>query len=143
MKNQTSKLTEQERALLDEYIFYLFIHKVYSTDNPIDASKFIDSLCAITKCNKHLINTAVSDVLSGIRECKPRKCVYIYLLGKCMSVRKVCAFLGISMTTYYDALHDVKEIYLLPKPFWDEITHTEVVKLLTQLSDILPLRRCY
>ena len=142
MKVKKEKLTKEEAVLLDEYTFYIFISKLYNADNPVKSQQLMEGLCEVAGCNKMLINTAVSDILSGAREYKPRKAVYILLLSRVMSVRDVCRYLHISMTTYYKMLREVENIYGIPQSQFDETTYTEVKKFLDYMGNLMPIRGC-
>ena len=126
MKTKKEKLTKEEAILLDEYTFYVFISKLYNADNPVKSQQLMEGLCEVSGCNKMLINTAISDILSGAREYKPKKAIYI---------------LHISMTTYYKMLREVENIYGIPQTHFDETTYTEVKKFLDYMGNLLPIRR--
>lgn len=141
MKTKKEKLTKEEAILLDEYTFYVFISKLYNADNPVKSQQLMEGLCEVSGCNKMLINTAISDILSGAREYKPKKAIYILLLSRVMSVRNICRYLHISMTTYYKMLREVENIYGIPQTHFDETTYTEVKKFLDYMGNLLPIRR--
>ena len=143
MKVKKEKLTEEEATILDEYTFYIFISKLYNAENPIKSQQLMEGLCEVSGCNKMLINTAIVDILNGARKYKPRKAIYILLLSKVMTVKDVCHYLHISMTTYYKTLQNIEDIYGIPKAQFDETTYTEVKKFLDYMSDLLPVRRTW
>lgn len=143
MKIKKEQLTETERKLLDEYNFYVFISKLYNASNPILAQQLLEGLYSISGCNKLLLNSAVTEILTGAQVYKPRRVVYISLLSKVMTVKEICSYMHISMTTYYKALRTAKEVYGLPTPQFDEVTYAEVRKFLDYVSDLLPTKRRY
>ena len=143
MKVKKEKLTEEEATLLDEYTFYIFISKLYNAENPIKSQQLMEGLCEVAGCNKMLINTAIADILNGARKYKPRKAIYILLLSRVMTVKDVCRYLHISMTTYYKALRETEDVYGVPQSQFDETTYTEVKKFLDYMSDLLPVRRTW
>ena len=91
MKIKKEQLTETERKLLDEYNFYVFISKLYNASNPILAQQLLEGLYSISGCNKLLLNSAVTEILTGAQVYKPRRVVYIALLSKVMTVKEICS----------------------------------------------------
>ena len=143
MKVKKEKLTKEEATLLDEYTFYIFISKLYNAENPIKSQQLMEGLCEASGCNRMLINTAIADILNGARKYKPRKAIYILLLSRVMTVKDVCRYLHISMTTYYKALRETEDVYGVPQSQFDETTYTEVKKFLDYMCDLLPVRRVW
>ena len=143
MKVKKEKLTKEEATLLDEYTFYIFISKLYNAENPIKSQQLMEGLCEASGCNIMLINTAIADILNGARKYKPRKAIYILLLSRVMTVKDVCRYLHISMTTYYKSLRETEDVYGVPQSQFDETTYTEVKKFLDYMCDLLPVRRVW
>ena len=121
----------------------MFISKLYNASNPILAQQLLEGLYSISGCNKLLLNSAVTEILTGAQVYKPRRVVYIALLSKVMTVKEICSYMHISMTTYYKALRTAKEVYGLPTPQFDEVTYAEVRRFLDYVSDLLPTKRRY
>ena len=140
MQNEEVILTQEERRLLDEYSFFLFTYNLFTLcRDPIAAQQTLETLCESFKVNVLLINSAVTIILSGDTNYKPKRFIFASLLSKVMPIRDVCKELGMSLTTYYKLKRKYPE-WVLPYPLFPPDTDIEITKFLTNINKIFITR---
>jgi hypothetical protein len=137
MYKKQNTLTDGEKCRLDEIIFFNLIQRIYGMHaNPTKIFDFIEMLCILTKCNTTIINSVIAIVLTNDCRYAPGRDEHAYLLSKAaIPVRDIVKRVGISLTTYYNAM-DVLSTQAPIYPKLSPAQTDEIGKLLDGIDDL-------
>lgn len=133
------QLSDAERVRLDEITFCTFIKKLFSLNsNPTKVYDFVETICALGRCDLLLINSVVTVCMRQDRRYKPTREEHIFLLAKSnMPVRQILLYLGISQRDYYKVLSSESPNI---QPRFDPKQYIEMIKFLNCLGNLIPER---